>query len=82
MILVSKQGHKEIVKLLLQNGADVNIKDDKQGSPLHYASLKGHSEIAKLLLLYGADVECQLSNKVTPLILASEKGLGELEHCP
>ena len=43
----------QMVKLLLENGADPNIRDDKNKTALMEAKEKGHSEIAKLLIQAG-----------------------------
>jgi ankyrin repeat protein len=45
-------GNADIVRLLLQQGADVNLKNDKvrNSTPLHWASSKGHLHIMKMLL--------------------------------
>ena len=43
----------EIVKLLLENGADVNHRDKINTTALGYATIKGNQEIVKLLKQYG-----------------------------
>ena len=45
----AEQGNKALVKLLLDNGADAEIKDDKGRTPLKIAEEKGHAEIIELL---------------------------------
>ena len=40
---------KEVVKLLLSKGANVNDKDNDGRSPLDIASLNGHAEIENIL---------------------------------
>ncbi|MEX0940883.1 MAG: ankyrin repeat domain-containing protein [Candidatus Babeliales bacterium] len=45
----SFNGHTEVVKLLLANGADIDIKDNNGHTPLHLALKKGHVEILQLL---------------------------------
>ena len=52
----SNEGHKEIVQLLLERGADVNAKGGLYGNALQAASSNGHKEIVQLLLERGADV--------------------------
>ena len=49
----------EIVKLLLDNGADVNVHDENGLTPLHNASLFKTSEIVEFLLDRGADIEAR-----------------------
>ena len=41
---------------LIDNGANVNIEDEKEWTPLHYAARKGHVDIVKLLVDACADV--------------------------
>jgi ankyrin repeat protein len=49
-------GEIERVKLLISEGADVNVKNDEGLTPLHCAAREGHKEIVELLLAHGADV--------------------------
>ena len=52
----------ELVKLFLENGADVTSVDFKKNTPLHLAAGKASSEVCKLLIDYKADVrryECE-----------------------
>jgi ankyrin repeat protein len=55
LMLASQWGHKEVVKLLLDNGADVNAKADDGWTALMLASEKGNKEIVELLISYGAE---------------------------
>jgi RNA polymerase sigma factor (sigma-70 family) len=51
------RGHLEIVKLLLERGADPNLPEENiapHGQALYSAAANGHYEIAKLLLEHGA----------------------------
>ena len=66
----------QIVQLLLEHGADVNILDDYNDTPLHLASAKDlNISIVQLLLEHGADVEIRENrNGDTPLHLASYNG--------
>ena len=63
----------EIVKLLLENGADIEIKakDQFQSTPLTWAAFWGLYEMAKLLLEEGADVNALDVDGNTPLVGAS-----------
>eukprot|EP00043_Microstomoeca_roanoka_P030136 m.24847 g.24847 ORF g.24847 m.24847 type:complete len:125 (-) comp9754_c1_seq2:61-435(-) len=52
----SQFGHLEIVRLLLQHGADANAPDGVGLTPLWYACQYGHLDVIRLLLQHGADV--------------------------
>jgi hypothetical protein len=52
-------GHIEIVRLLLQNGAEVNVRNIYGYTPLHWAAIFGHVDILHLLVENGADLEAQ-----------------------
>lgn len=50
------RGHVEVVKVLLEHGADVNVKDTfYNATPLSWAAFKGHIEVIRLLLSKGAE---------------------------
>ncbi len=59
------------MQLLIENGADVNIRDGSHSMALHLASSKGSPEIARLVVEHGADVNALDGNRKTPLHLAS-----------
>ena len=67
--------HINVVKLLLDNGADPNIKDLSEYSPLISACLNcgGDSTLdtIKLLLDNGADINIRAKSYFTPLIISS-----------
>ncbi|KAJ7481648.1 ankyrin repeat-containing domain protein [Mycena latifolia] len=56
----SHSGSVEVVRLLLENGADVNNAQGGQtATPLQLASVIGNGKMARLLLEHGADVNAQ-----------------------
>ena len=68
-------GRVEIVRLLLQAGADPNITHLEAGStPLDYAAVKNEPEIAQLLLDRGANVRAVNRSGSTALHLAAARG--------
>ena len=66
--------YKQIVSLLLDNGANVNAKDAHGQTALIWASCEGYIDIVSILLDNGADVNTKDNNNQTPLIMASKQG--------
>ncbi len=60
-------GHTEAARLLIENGADVNIRDGDGGTPLHGAAVFGRAEIVKLLLENGANPRARDHDGSTPV---------------
>jgi len=52
----AERGHLDVVKLLLEHGADPNVQDDEGETPLHHAAAwRDNVDIVRLLLEHGAD---------------------------
>ena len=50
LIISARRGWKDVVKYLLEEGADVNKREKHNGlTALHEAAIGGHYDIAKLL---------------------------------
>lgn len=71
-------GNKEVVKLLIEKGADINARDGSGNTLLHKAALNGYLEIVQLLLSQGANVHAKNKNKDTASELAVEQDNLEL----
>ncbi len=71
-------GHKEIVKLLLKNGARTDIKDNQSFYPLHLAASKGETAICTMLIKAGADLEAKTSKGGTALHVAAVSNFGKV----
>jgi ankyrin repeat protein len=54
-MLASYHGHLPLVRLLLSHGANPNILNDRQQSPLAGAIFKGEKEVVEALADAGAD---------------------------
>ncbi|KAH8204346.1 hypothetical protein TruAng_001509 [Truncatella angustata] len=74
----SRNGHKEIVELLLEKGAEINIQSGQFETALQAASYIGHKEIVELLLEKGAEVNIQSGKSETALQAASRNGHKEI----
>jgi ankyrin repeat protein len=67
LILAAKENNVPEVCRLLTAGADVNAKDSKGETPLHWACRNGRVQIVKELLEHGADIEAKDNDGDTPL---------------
>ena len=63
----------KIVKLLIDHGADVNLKSKTSYTPLMIAAEKGNLEIVKTLVNHGADLNTRNEKNFTALYHAMEK---------
>jgi len=70
LIHAAQKGRAEIVKMLLDRGADVRAIDHNGMSALLQAIDKGYPEIAKMLIERGSDVNIRAGNGSRPLALA------------
>jgi len=70
-------GHLAIVQLLLERGADPNLREEgvaPQGHALHKAAARGHLAIAKLLLEHGAFPNPEVESSADALSMAINNG--------
>jgi hypothetical protein len=67
-------GHVEIARLLLQNGAEVNAKGYDGWTPLHFAANHGNVDILHLLVENGANLEAQENAGMRALHCAAYRG--------
>ncbi|KAK2493972.1 hypothetical protein MC885_021536 [Smutsia gigantea] len=67
-------GNTELIALLLEAQAAVDIKDNKGMRPLHYAAWQGRKEPMKLVLKAGSAVNVPSDEGHIPLHLAAQHG--------
>lgn len=74
--LISKMSpRRQIVKLLIESGADCSAKGPSAMTPLHYSAKSGDVEIVKMILAKGtSDINSQNSDRATPILEASRAG--------
>ena len=68
----------DMVRLLLERGADPNIRSDDHSTPLHQASSRNLLEAARLLLSCGAKLDEKDKRGKTPLQLAVSDEMAKL----
>jgi ankyrin repeat protein len=76
--IVWRSDNPKKVEKLLQNGANVNVKDNYGNTPLYLASFYGYTATVKILLANGADMEAKDSQGRTALDWASYNGHTEI----
>lgn len=64
---------RDIVDFLIKKGADINLQDYRNRTPLHLACVSGFEGAVELLLEKGAQI-LRDSNRRTPLHLACQRG--------
>ena len=72
LLLAAMRGNERIVRMLLEQEADVNIADHEGNTPLSVAASGNQLRIVELLLRHGASVEGSPYHSRTPLQLASD----------
>ena len=71
----AENGHKAVVELLIEKGAEIESKDDVFGqTSLSLAVKNRHEAVVKLLIEKGAELEAKDYGDQTPLLLAAKRG--------
>ncbi|XP_051877674.1 caskin-1 isoform X2 [Pristis pectinata] len=73
-------GNTELISLLIESQATVDIKDNKAMRPLHYAAWQGKAEPMKMLLKAASSVNSQSEEGQIPLHLAAQHGHYEVSE--
>ncbi|XP_061555678.1 caskin-2-like isoform X2 [Phycodurus eques] len=69
--LAARNGHKDVIGLLLKAGIDINATT-KSGTALHEAALYGKTEVVRLLLDAGVDVHIRNTYNQTALDIVNQ----------
>ena len=68
--IASNKGNKNVLKLFLDLGGDINSQDSNGYTPLHYVVMNRNEKLAKKLILRGANKFIKDRNNRTPYDLA------------
>ena len=68
----------QIARMLIENNAQVNVKQQAGVTPLHSAAQNGNIDLLIMLLEHGADVSIRMEGGKLPADLAREKGFEEI----
>jgi ankyrin repeat protein len=74
LMLATRENNPAEVSRLLSVGADVNVKDSFDRTPLYWACFNSHVHLFIELLEHGADIESTTSYGRTPLLCACYNG--------
>jgi ankyrin repeat protein len=76
-LIAVQKGRREMVQLLLTNGANLRETNPETGnSLLHIALDEGHEEVALLLIAAGVSRDAKNKKGQTPMHLAAKRGFG------
>eukprot|EP00281_Chroomonas_sp_CCMP1168_P021765 CAMPEP_0206221394 /NCGR_PEP_ID=MMETSP0047_2-20121206/5390_1 /ASSEMBLY_ACC=CAM_ASM_000192 /TAXON_ID=195065 /ORGANISM="Chroomonas mesostigmatica_cf, Strain CCMP1168" /LENGTH=351 /DNA_ID=CAMNT_0053644123 /DNA_START=107 /DNA_END=1163 /DNA_ORIENTATION=- len=89
LMMAAKSGQTDVVRFLLEKGANVNLRNNEENTALMLAADGGHTDIVRSLLENGAQVDMkgewsmggvrvQSGEKGTALMLAARKGYSEI----
>jgi ankyrin repeat protein len=68
LIFASWKGHQDIVRLLVDAGADLNFRSQTGATALVYAASGGHEECVRILLNKGARTDIPMNDGTTALL--------------
>ncbi|XP_063404193.1 uncharacterized protein LOC134687664 [Mytilus trossulus] len=74
LYISSAYGYIEVVKMLINNKADINNCRDTGESPLYIACQNGHTEVVQMLINNKADINKCRDTGVSPVYIACYKG--------
>ena len=79
LMRASDKGHRDIVQLLCERGAEINAEDKEGKTALHVAVRTENIAVVKLLLKLGTNIEAtERESGDTALMIAARKGLDSI----
>lgn len=72
--MAAANGHDEIVKVLIDAGANVAVANESGNTALHWACLMGHEQVTRLLMEAGANPSALNKMEQTPVDEALSRG--------
>lgn len=78
LMIAVKNGRADIVKLLIDSGADIGAKDDFEYNAFHHSAYQERADIVRILLANWADVDGVSRYGRTALHIAADRGHGSV----
>jgi ankyrin repeat protein len=75
----AKEGNLDEVKRLIEEGANIEVRDSSRSTPLYNALDQGNKDVMKFLILKGANVNVNCTEGYTPLHRATRLFGGDKE---
>jgi BRCA1-associated RING domain protein 1 len=72
--IAARYNRHDAVLREIKNGADCNVQNRDQQTPLHVACRHGHLKVAQILIDHGAQIEVANGHGETPLQIAKSRG--------
>lgn len=72
VLAAAAHGNTDLVRELLDTGANAGVSSGNGYTPLHRAAQHGHLDVVRLLLERGADARPTANGGVTPIDLADQ----------
>jgi len=80
-LMISCQNNFDnIISYLINQGVDINEKNEYHETALHHAIIGGHYDIVKLLIDHGADIHIKDDDNLTTLMYASREDKKDIVH--
>ena len=80
LYIASYQGHNDVVRVLLEAGADPNQLGKDSTSPLYIASQEGYANIVEMLAERGADINASDREGTATSTIISGLSLTDFSH--
>ncbi len=74
LLQATQHGDRKATLKLLQEGADINVRDAQGRTPVMIATYQHNTEMVRELLQAGADINIRDNNKENPLLHAGAQG--------
>ena len=72
--VAAAKGHFDVVRLLIEQSAEVDSRTSNNSTPLRAAAVDGHLDIVRCLVENGADVNARNNFNSTPLMITCHSG--------
>ena len=67
LFLAARRNRTDVIRLLLQNGADVNKRDCWDYTPVHHAAMENNTEVIAMLIKHEASINITNNDGEKPI---------------